>query len=228
MKHSTRIALIHATPVAVDPVGDAFRTIWPECHAFNILEDSLALDLKAAGTLDDAMMTRFRALARYAVDTGANGILFTCSAFGTAIEAAAADVAPIPVLKPNEAMFAEALASGQRPVMLSTFGPSIPSMQREYALMAAAAGYDPELECVLVDHAMQDLLNGDAESHDARILDACDALQDTDTVMLAQFSMARAAGAVAKRTGATVLTSPASAVRAMQAAVEENPKQRIA
>lgn len=74
------------------------------------------------------MYARFDALTRYALDIGANGILFTCSAFGDAIEAARQGVDE-PVLKPNEAMFAEALAVDGRIGMPATFQPSVESMQ---------------------------------------------------------------------------------------------------
>lgn len=48
----------------------------------NLLHDSLSADLAPSGRGLDAMMhQRFARLAQYAVDTGADGILFTCSAF---------------------------------------------------------------------------------------------------------------------------------------------------
>ena len=63
--------------------------------------------------LDAAMHERFARLAQYAVDCGSHAILFTCSAFGPCIEAVARQHAPLPVLKPNEAMVADELASGR-------------------------------------------------------------------------------------------------------------------
>ena len=41
-----RIALIHATPVAIQPVNDAFKCLWPAAEVYNLLDDSLAPDLE--------------------------------------------------------------------------------------------------------------------------------------------------------------------------------------
>src|SRR5574340_17177 len=132
---SPRIESIHATPLAIDPIVGAFRDLWPEARTINLLDDSLAPDLAADGRLTDRMIGRFVALARYAHGCGANAVLFTCSAFGPAIEAARAAV-DIPVLKPNEAMFEEALAAGTRIGLIATFGPSIPALKAELELQA--------------------------------------------------------------------------------------------
>jgi hypothetical protein len=108
-----RIALIHAVTVAMAPVHDAFRQLWPEAECVDILDTSLSRDRERDGQLTEAMTGRFLLLAKYAEDTDADGILFMCSAFGEAIAAVAAK-ASIPVLKPNEAMFEAALAAGKR------------------------------------------------------------------------------------------------------------------
>ena len=130
-----RIALIHAVAVAIAPVQQAFREVWPQAECGNILDDSLSLDRERDGVLTAAMTRRIMVLAEYAASVGAAGILFTCSAFGEAIEAAAAR-APIPVLKPNEAMFEAALAAGRCIGMLATFAPSVASMEQEFRAIA--------------------------------------------------------------------------------------------
>ena len=159
-----RIALIHATPAAMPPVEHAFKAHWPETRRTNLLDDSLSRDRALAPDLTDALYGRFDALGRYALSFGADGILFTCSAFGPAIERVAA-TQPIPVLKPNEAMFAEALAIGGKIGMLATFEPSIPSMAAEFEADAATAGAPKAgnqvtLESVFVPGAMAALLAG--------------------------------------------------------------------
>lgn len=212
-----RIALIHATPVAIAPVAAAFARLWPEAAVHNLLEDSLAPDLERAGVLDEAMTRRFVTLARYVAECGADGILFTCSAFGAAIEAAAAALAPLPVLKPNEAMFRDALAAGATLGMVATFGPSVPSMEREFADMAGTAA---TLRTVCVPEAMAALRNGDPGRHDGLVADAAKGLAGCDAVLLAHFSTAGAREATAEAVPVPVLTSPDSAVRALRRAIE--------
>src|SRR5579862_7289451 len=106
-----RVALIHALKHSILPIEQAFARLWPAAQLANLLDDSLSADLARDGALTPAMTGRFLALARYAALSGADGILFTCSAFGPCIDACAAALAPMPVLKPNEAMIDEALAA---------------------------------------------------------------------------------------------------------------------
>lgn len=206
-----RIALIHATPVAIDPIKDAFASSWPQARITNLLDDSLSMDLAAEGHLTERMIQRFVTLARYCAQTGANAILFTCSAFGVAIEAARAAVA-IPVLKPNEAMFDEALEAGKSLGILSTFPPSIPSMVRELEEEAARRNARISIRTATVAEAMNALQRGDADRHDGLIAEASAEFHDCDVLMLAQFSMARAAARLPRRPGQRILTSPHSAV----------------
>jgi Asp/Glu/hydantoin racemase len=219
----TRIALVHATPAAVDPIKSAFAEAWPEPELVNLLDDSLSRDRALAHELTEGMFNRFDALGRYAVSFGAGAILFTCSAFGPAIERVARSV-DIPVLKPNEAMFAEAIAVGGTIGMLATFEPSIPSMAEEFEEQAARAGASATLKSVLVPTAMAALLAGRREEHDALVAEAAAGLAGCNAVMLAQFSMAPAAARLRGETSFPVLTSPGSAVAALKSRLSEGQK----
>lgn len=211
-----RIALIHATPLAVAPVGAAFARLWPEAHTTNLLDDSLSADLAADGELTARMRQRFATLADYVVGCGADAILFTCSAFGPAIEAVAASHAGIPVLKPNEAMFRDAIALGGKIGLVATFGPSVPSMAQEFEAMVRASSAGVELITACAEGAMTALARGEQAQHDRMVIEAAGRLEGCRAIMLAQFSMASAQPLVADAVGIPVLTSPDSAVRALQ------------
>lgn len=204
-----RIALIHALRHSVDPVNAAFARLWPEARRMNLLDDSLSADLARAGRLEPATTERFLALARYARGTGADGILFTCSAFGPCIEACARALAPVPVLKPNEAMIEEACAAGRRVGLLATFAPTLASMPAEFP-----EGVTLVTRCA--EGALAALDAGDGAAHDRLAAEAARALAGCDVIALAQFSLARAAVAVAAATGKPVFTTPDSAVRKLR------------
>jgi aspartate/glutamate racemase len=213
----TRIALIHALSHSVEPINAALERDWPEAERMNLLDDSLSADLARGGRgLDAAMHERFQRLAQYAVDTGAQGILFTCSAFGPCIEAVAQRHAGIPVLKPNEAMVAEAVqAQGQgqgRLGLIATFAATLVSMPPEFP-----PGI--ELEPAFAEGALDALNAGDTALHDALIAAQARALRERGCtrIALAQFSMARARAACEQASGLPVLTTVDSAVRALRA-----------
>ena len=206
-----RIALIHAVTVAMAPVHEAFARLWPEAECTDLLDTALAVDRARDGELTPAMFGRVGALADYAAATGAAGILFTCSAFGEAIERAAQG-SPIPVLKPNEAMFEMALAAGGRIGMLATFAPSIAGMEGEFRQMAAQRRLRTRLETLCVTEARAALDAGDGAAHDRLLCQAAPRLAHCDAVLLAHFSTARAQDQVAAALPCPVLTAPGAAV----------------
>lgn len=208
-----RIVLIHATRVAMAPVERAFARLWPEAEVVSILEEGLSSDLASGRATREALDLRINALADYAMGMAPDAILYTCSSFGTGIEAAAARL-PVPVLKPNEAMFDEAIRAGGRVVMLYTFGPAAEGMVREYA--EAGGGV---LDCVHAPGAIEALKAGDAATHDRLLADAVPGIR-ADVLMLAHFSMAEAAEGLRGLTPARILTSPEAAVRRLRALLE--------
>ena len=211
----TRIALIHALAHSVAPINDALARDWPQCQRMNLLDDSLSADLARSGAIDAAMTARFIALGDYVAGTGADAILFTCSAFGACIDAVKQRLAPLPVLKPNEAMIDEAVAlqrtRGGSVGLVASFGPTLASMVPEFPA-------DVPLRTALAHGALDALDRGDLAAHDQAVLQAAETLasQGCTLIALAQFSLARARDPLAAALALPVLTTPDSAVRALR------------
>ena len=211
-----RIGLIHATPLAIEPINAAFKRLWPEARTTNLLDDSLSSDLASDGEITPRMIERFVELARYTRACGADAIMFTCSAFGVAIEAARAAL-DVPVLKPNEAMLEEALGAGNRIGVLATFEPSVPSFRSELETLARERNLALSATYKAIPQALSALQRGDANEHDRLIAAAAEEMLECDSLLLSQFSMASAASLIPERRGRKVLSSPASAVLRLRA-----------
>jgi Asp/Glu/hydantoin racemase len=206
-----RIALIHALSHSIIPINEAFERMWPDATRMNLLDDSLSADLARRGALDEAITNRFLDLSDYARGTGADAILFTCSAFGPCIERVAMRHHTIPVLKPNEAMVARACALGSRIGLIATFEPTLRSMPAEFPKEKQLV-----LECV--PEGLAALNAGDPAAHDMAVLRAAQRLtaQNCDVIALTQFSMARAALLLRREVDVDVLTTVESAVTALR------------
>ena len=212
---STIIGVVHATRVAVSPIEAALERHWPEAEVVQLIDESLSRGLDEIGHLTPEINERVERLAAFAHRGGAEAILFSCSAFGPAIETVQARL-PVPVLKPNQTMLDEALALGGRIQILSTFRPSGPSIRRELEALAAQRKLDLTIDDAYVPGALEALHSGETDTHDALIAQAAAEGPRTDVILLAQFSMARARDAVSRRVDAKVLSSPVSAVLALK------------
>lgn len=214
-----RIVLFHATPVAMDPIKAAMASLWPEAEPVNLLDDGLTIDRAKEGPeLSEALIERFVDFGRYAQRIGADGILITCSAFGPAIDRMEQEL-PLPILRPNEAMFREAIAAGDRIGMLATFAPAVATMEEEFRQFAAEAGSPATLETIVVPDAIEALRQGDADSHNRLVAEMAPRLADHDAVMLAHFSTSRAADSVRSAVEVPVLAAPEAAVARMKTLV---------
>lgn len=212
----SKIAVIHATQVSISTVTRAFAQNWSDAKVVNILDEGLSLDRSRKGNLTKNLRDRIIRLAAYAHDCGAEAILFACSAFGSAIDEAARQL-PIPVLKPNDAMFRAALAHGDDLVLLVTFEPAGPAMTEEFhELVAKSHQTTARLKSVYVPGALDALQKEDATTHDNLIAAAAADHSDVSAIMLGQFSMSSAAQACAATTDTPVFTSPDSAIELLR------------
>jgi Asp/Glu/hydantoin racemase len=216
MNSGPRIALVHALAHSIAPVNAEFARQWPGCELMNLLDDSLSADLAAGrARLDEATTQRFLDLTAYALGTGARGVLFTCSAFGPCLEAVQRRWPEVPIFKPNEAMIADAVRRGTRIGLVATFAGTLESMPAEFPQSLTVVP-------ILVEGALAALNEGNGATHDRLAAAAARKAVNAgcDVVALAQFSLARAAPAVAEATRLPVLTTVESAVRMLRERVE--------
>lgn len=223
MSSRPRLALIHATRVAIDPIEKAAKELWPEAETISILEEGLSVDRAVATELTTELTTelaeRILGLSHYAELARSDGVLFTCSAFGCAIEAAASQ-SVIPVMKPNEAMFEAAFKYGNRVAMIYTFEPAAKGMEQEFREAAVSRSPSATLVSFFAPKALEAKRDGDVETHDRLVAEAAAKVTDADVILLAQFSMASAAPLARTKTDIPVLTSPHAAIEEMRHRIE--------
>lgn len=209
--HRPRIVLVHVHKDAMEAAVAAFRRDWPEARVSNILEDGLFDWVRETGGVVPEMYDAFRRLTDYAFARGAEGILYSCSAFQPCIDACIAAHGR-PMLKPNDAMIEKALKHGDRIAVVATVEATIPSVAAEFEAMATSQGRMVDLVPVVVEGAFDALAGGDPETHDRLVAEAARGISGVDAIALAQFTLSRAAPAVAAVTDVPVLNSPGAAV----------------
>ncbi len=211
MSSSPNIVLFSVHKDAMDAAVRAFASDWPEARISNLLDDGLFAWVRETGGVVPEMYDVFRTLTRYIESRGADGILFTCSAFREVIDTCIAEF-DLPILKPNDAMIEQALDAGSRIAIVATVGPTIPSISAEILEMAAARGQTVELVPFVVEGAFDALAGGDAAKHDALVAARAREIKDCDVIVLAQFTLSRAVPAVNAVSAIPVFNSPGAAV----------------
>jgi Asp/Glu/hydantoin racemase len=210
-----RIFLVHPTLLAMPPVDQAFKHLWPDAIVLNVLDESLYNDIPQDGKLAPQIYTRLTNLFRHCELSGADGIVFSGSTFGPAVETARKDV-KVPVLRIEEAMMDEAVARGGSILLACTQKRAQPVVRGTLDAAAKRAGKSPKIAELWISGARDALNKGDTETHDRLIVEQVTAAGDFDWVVLGMMSMAPACARMTPALANKTLTSGEAAVARMR------------
>ncbi|MDQ4078001.1 MAG: aspartate/glutamate racemase family protein [Chloroflexota bacterium] len=220
-----RVAIIHTTPVTVEPLGVLAREVLPGCEVVNWVDDSILPQLAGNGADVGEVEDRLVHYTRFAEEVGADVVLHACSSVGEVV-AKTQQAVSIPVVRIDEAMAEEAVGRGERigvvATLETTLQPTLILLRRK----AEEAGKEVTLEPRLVDAAYQRLIAGDQAGHDEVLAEALEQLaQEVDVVVLAQASMARVLPRLPESQRERFLTSPQLAMARVKQVVENRPNE---
>ena len=201
------VAFVHTVALLVERFRPRFQKELPRTRCFHMLDESVLQDLMRNGPSPE-ITRRVVGLATLAADAGADLIVFTCSSTSPAIDVARVLV-PVPIVKIDDAMYAEAARTDGRVGLVCTTSSTVEPSRSLLAAHCAAAGSRVEAEPLLVEGAFAALSSGRRDEHDALVLKAALALaQRVDRVVLAQASLAHLAETVQAQAGKPVFASP--------------------
>ncbi|MFG2545866.1 aspartate/glutamate racemase family protein [Streptomyces sp. NPDC048594] len=211
------VAMIHAVPAAQRIAAETFTREFPQATVWNVLDDRLLHDARAAGGLTDALRRRMLRLIGHVMDGGAQALLLTCSSYGEVVDTARA-LWDAPILKSDEAMFTAALSAPHRRVaVVASAPPAVPAAvtQLEALVPAVRPGRPVDILTALSEEAAA---TDDAEAAARHLADALHAVggTDVDAVLLAQYSLTPAGQALAALLGVPVLDGAGAAARELR------------
>lgn len=215
-----KVALIHASRAAVDPVAEYYNAHAPAFGTVNVLDDGVMryLDAREWARAEARLISLIGQTHR---EYGARLALLTCSALPVESLERIRAVASVPVIKIDEPMARAAVRRGRHVAVVATFPATVETTQD---LLAASAAGPLEVRSVLAAEALQALLHGDRAAHDRLFFEAVDAAlaQPADALVLAQVSMARLHDEVQRRTTVPVFSSLRSSLEEVQRIVQES------
>jgi Asp/Glu/hydantoin racemase len=208
-----RLGLVHTSATLVPVFAQLCKEKLPGVEVFNIVDDSLVKGIREAGSLTPQISQRVLDYLKSAESGGADQIMVTCSSIGPAVEAGAKLVG-VPVLRVDQPMADQAVATGKRIGVIATLSTTLEPTADLVLRRAAKAGKKIELTSRLAEGAFEALMSGDAAKHDAMVAAALQELsQQVDVILLAQASMARVVDTLAPEDKRVpILASPGTAV----------------
>ncbi|HEX3624257.1 MAG TPA: aspartate/glutamate racemase family protein [Verrucomicrobiae bacterium] len=208
-----KLALIHTSATLVPVFAQLCKEKLPGVETFNIVDDSLVKGIREAGSITPQISQRVANYLKSAESAGADQILVTCSSIGPAVEAGAKSVG-VPVLRVDQPMADQAVATGMRIGVIATLQTTLEPTADLIARRASAAEKKISLTSKLCEGAFEALMSGDAATHDAKVASALRELsKQVDVIVLAQASMARVVETLPPEDKRVpILASPAIAV----------------
>lgn len=217
---SYKLAIIHTTPVTIQPLKQLVSEIIPDCTVVNYLDDSILPELIQNGGQLETVEDRWIQYAKYAQQVGAQCILSACSSVGRVVDRAR-EYIEVPVLRIDEPMMELAVQKGNTvgvaATLSTTLNPSIELLKSKSIAMGKEIAITP----LLAKTAYEKLITGDSEGHDRELKNALsDLVKEVDIVVLAQASMARVVSRLSQEEQGKFLSSPRLGIERVKTVLE--------
>ncbi|QHW33660.1 Asp/Glu racemase [Paenibacillus rhizovicinus] len=203
-----KLAIIHTTPVTVDPLKALAAEFMPGWDLINFVDDSILPELIQNEGMTETVIERWLTYAKFAEQQGAAYIVSACSSVGE-VASMARQVVQVPVLRIDEAMAEEAVRSGRRIGVAATLSTTLQPTISLIESKAGQQGREIEIKSALAAEAYRLLMNGDKEGHDRVLAEVLlNLVKSVDVVVLAQASMARVVASLPEELQPKFLASP--------------------
>ncbi|MEU7908648.1 aspartate/glutamate racemase family protein [Actinoplanes sp. NPDC049118] len=199
----TTVGFLHTADAHVPTFRGLVAELAPGLRDLHVVDARLLADARERG-VDSAVAERLGERLRSLADSGADLVVCTCSTLGGPAERIPVGV---PVLRLDRPMAEEAVAVGGRIAVVATVASTLAPTRA--LLLECGAGAAEIVDAPCLD-AWALFEAGDLEGYARRVAVHCRGLT-ADVIVLAQASMAPAAGLLADL-ATPVLTSPRSAV----------------
>lgn len=171
------------------PFAKPFEEENPDIAIYNIMDDSLLKNTLEDGGVSARVASRMLHYAKAAEESGADGILVTC----TSVNRATQEIQPflrIPMINIEEPVAQMAAQAGTKIGILATLPTSPKAIENVIREKAGEMGKDIEIVTAVVDGAFDILCAGDREQHDRLVCEALYRLaEQVDCITFAQISM---------------------------------------
>lgn len=204
------IAVISAVTAAVEPARTAIVSTLPDAQVWNLVDDRLLSDARAAGGVTARLAARMNRLIDHALAEDASAVLVTCSLYSETVRARGTN--DVPVLAPDDAAFDAVLSAGWHRVLLVTPLEEALMDSRTRLARHATAAHRP-LE--ILGTVASNLPEGPSRTPQALAKSLSVVITaagtDVDGILLGQYSLAPAAEALASELRIPVLSTPGCA-----------------
>lgn len=215
----TRIVFVHTLSGLADVFERLSAELLPTAEAGSVVVPHLLQRTVESGRLDQETIDELEAIVReaaFAATGDVDAIMVTCSTLGPAVDAIRARL-DVPLMRVDDAMARQAVRTGRRIGVLATLPTTLEPTADLLARVAEEEGREVVVRSKLCDGAFEAVTSGDVARHDELVRRGLAELApDSDVIVLAQASMARAIDTAETPPAVPVLTSPRLAVEQLR------------
>jgi hypothetical protein len=168
MSKPLHLAIIHTTPVTIEPLKSLAAEYMPGCRVVNVMDDSILLQLAENGGDVEAVKDRLCTYAFTAERLGVDCILNACSSVGEVV-AEMRNRVTIPVVRIDEAMAERVVQLGRRIGVVATLNTTLRPTLALLEAKAAEANKPVEFLPSLAETAYRRLMADDKDGHDEEL-----------------------------------------------------------